>query len=610
MGKILLGYVRGPKGETGPEGDLQTAEGTVSISNIYKIIESDDVDGTALEIHTSVEPNRVYVQGIKSTDYFHTIIGTKFENGDGWQQKVQVTNEVSEEPPEFVWRYLVANVPSKWFEFKGASVLSADTTATAKDVRSGLTYLGNDTYDEVGTGTLGGDLTATANDILLGKTAVGSKGADITGSIQSVVGSTITPTKQEQTAVSAGRYVSGDVKVAAIPANYVDRGSSAKTAVAGDVRKGRTFVGANDAQLTGSLAEQAAKTVGATTSDQTIVAANTIVNGAQIVKAVTNANLVPGNIKNGVTITVASNGSNIFSVAGNYGSTTTLTDATNLLSGQIAIGNKGATIYTGTLAAQSGQTYTPKAAQTTLVTAPKKITGNIIVAGDANLTAANIKKGVTIFGIAGSYEGGYAKTVFDSTGVNTALGLGSPLTGDLPWLGANHYDISGKTTKGAFSNNVYTFTMTLSGTGEIANKTSYAVASIIGKTTIQSGLLKTLTFDENVTIIGEGDFTYTIKTYSATYSNKSNFYIGYYYRSSSSADPTRVMLQKIPITPVSSSSPHSSSGSFGPANVINKNTGYKTLNLSSIVFGTDYLYNGTLTITLRKLGFYKLSKLA
>ena len=64
MGKILLGYVRGPQGETGPEGDLQTAEGTVSISNIYKIIESDDVDGTALEIHTGAEPNRVYVQGI------------------------------------------------------------------------------------------------------------------------------------------------------------------------------------------------------------------------------------------------------------------------------------------------------------------------------------------------------------------------------------------------------------------------------------------------------------------------------------------------------------------------------------------------------------------
>lgn len=404
MGKILLGYVRGPQGETGPEGDLQTAEGTVSISNIYKIIESDDVDGTALEIHTGAEPNRVYVQGIKSTDYLHTIIGTKFENGDGWQQKIQVTNEITSEPPEFVWRYLVANVPSEWFEFKGASVLSEDTTAVASDVRVGKTYLGNDTYDEVGTGTLGADLTAVSTDILSGKTAVGKNGEDITGSIPSVPGSTITPTKQEQTAVSARNYVAGDVKVAAIPANYVDRGTSAKTAAAGDVRKGKTFIGANDAQLSGTLVEQAAKTVGATTSDQTIVAANTIVNGAQIVKAVTNTNLAAANIKNGVTITVASNNANIYSVAGNYGSTTTLTDASNLVSGQVAIGNKGATVYTGTLATQGGQTFRPTAAGATLVTAPKKVTANIIVSGDSNLVAGNIKKGVSIFGIAGSYE--------------------------------------------------------------------------------------------------------------------------------------------------------------------------------------------------------------
>lgn len=404
MGKILLGYVRGPQGETGPEGDLQTAEGTVSISNIYKIIESDDVDGTALEIHTGAEPNRVYVQGIKSTDYLHTIIGTKFENGDGWQQKIQVTNEITTEPPEFVWRYLVGNVPSEWFEFKGASVLSEDTTAVSSDVRVGKTYLGNDTYDEVGTGTLGSDLTAVSTDILSGKTAVGKDGKDITGSIPRVPGSTITPTKQEQTAISTGNYASGDIKVAAIPANYVDRGSTAKNAVAGDVRKGKTFIGANDAQLTGRLVEQAAKTVGATASDQTIVAANTIVNGAQIVKAVTNTNLASANIKNGVTITVASNGSNIFSVTGNYGSTTTLTDTNNLVSGQIAIGNKGATVYTGTLATQGGQTFRPTAAGATLVTAPKKVTANIIVSGDSNLVAGNIKKGVTIFGIAGSYE--------------------------------------------------------------------------------------------------------------------------------------------------------------------------------------------------------------
>ena len=59
----------------------------------------------------------------------------------------------------------------------------------------------------------------------------------------------------------------------------------------------------------------------------------------------------------------------------------------------------------GTMPEQGGKTVTPKSSNQTAVSANRYVTGNIIVAGDSNLKAANIKKGVPIFGIIGTFEG-------------------------------------------------------------------------------------------------------------------------------------------------------------------------------------------------------------
>lgn len=59
----------------------------------------------------------------------------------------------------------------------------------------------------------------------------------------------------------------------------------------------------------------------------------------------------------------------------------------------------------GTMPEQGGKTVTPKSSNQTAVSANRYVTGNIIVAGDSNLNAANIKKGVPIFGIIGTFEG-------------------------------------------------------------------------------------------------------------------------------------------------------------------------------------------------------------
>ena len=63
------------------------------------------------------------------------------------------------------------------------------------------------------------------------------------------------------------------------------------------------------------------------------------------------------------------------------------------------------TKLTGTMPTQGGATYTPGTADKTLVSANRYVTGNIVMKGDANLKAANIKKGVKILGVTGSWEG-------------------------------------------------------------------------------------------------------------------------------------------------------------------------------------------------------------
>ena len=58
------------------------------------------------------------------------------------------------------------------------------------------------------------------------------------------------------------------------------------------------------------------------------------------------------------------------------------------------------------LAFAPAQTITPSTTSQIAVSSGHYTGGNITVAGDANLVADNIKSGVSIFGIDGSYEGG------------------------------------------------------------------------------------------------------------------------------------------------------------------------------------------------------------
>ena len=57
----------------------------------------------------------------------------------------------------------------------------------------------------------------------------------------------------------------------------------------------------------------------------------------------------------------------------------------------------------GTLTQQSGKTVTPGTSNIVAVESGKYTTGTVYIKGDSNLTADNIKSGISIFGVTGSY---------------------------------------------------------------------------------------------------------------------------------------------------------------------------------------------------------------
>lgn len=144
------------------------------------------------------------------------------------------------------------------------------------------------------------------------------------------------------------------------------------------------------------------KTVTPTASTQTV----TPDSGKLLSKVTVNgdADLVASNIKSGV---------NIFGVTGSYtgsGSganlqTKTVTPTTSQQNVTPDSGYDGLSRVTVNAISTETKSVTPSASAQTITPSSGKYLTSVSVAGDARLIAANIKKGVTIFGITGTYEG-------------------------------------------------------------------------------------------------------------------------------------------------------------------------------------------------------------
>ena len=80
-----------------------------------------------------------------------------------------------------------------------------------------------------------------------------------------------------------------------------------------------------------------------------------------------------------------------------------ITATTEQEAGYVPGGSKSATQQ---LPTQAAKTVTPGTAAQTAVASGRYTTGDVDVAGDANLVPANIAQGVSIFGVTGTHSGG------------------------------------------------------------------------------------------------------------------------------------------------------------------------------------------------------------
>lgn len=90
-----------------------------------------------------------------------------------------------------------------------------------------------------------------------------------------------------------------------------------------------------------------------------------------------------------------------------------------VLSGYKFVGSAGS-LQTGTMPTQGGSTITPGTSNKTAVSAGRYVSGNVIVAGDADLIAANIVSGKNIFGVNGT-----AKSVKVKSGSGNSSNIGT-----------------------------------------------------------------------------------------------------------------------------------------------------------------------------------------
>ena len=259
------------------------------------------------------------------------------------------------------------------------------------------------------TGTFTRDATVKAGDMLEGKTGY-AQGEKVTGTIKSKDTQTYIPGTAAQ-AIPQGYYLNGvqiiqgdeDLTPENIRANvdiFNTHGTFTKDATAtdADILQGMTAY-ANGEKVTGTIARNAGGTFTPTTVEQSAGVEHKYMEGD--IKIAGDSNLVAGNIKKGVSI---------FGVTGALDSSGIDTsDATatagDILSGKTAYA-KGSKI-TGDIEIKEGQRFTPTKDGTTLPAGyySGETGKENAIKGDNNFVAANIKKGVAIWNVTGTYEG-------------------------------------------------------------------------------------------------------------------------------------------------------------------------------------------------------------
>lgn len=249
------------------------------------------------------------------------------------------------------------------------------------------------------------DNPGTAADLLAGKELIDAEGEKVTGSMANNGAVNETLNAGDSYTIPAG-YHNGNGSVAAASLSSQTTG----TADAGDIVSGQT-AWVNGEQITGTA------TPGTDISDATATADQILSPYTAYVASGKVTGNIPTNADDDVTISDDS----VIVSAGYYAdsvskaiptvaqavpsitvSKTGLITATAAQdAGYVAQGTQSATQQ---LTVQGAQTITPGTAVQTIA-AGRYLTGAQTIQGDANLVAGNIKDGVSIFGVQGTYSG-------------------------------------------------------------------------------------------------------------------------------------------------------------------------------------------------------------
>lgn len=236
-------------------------------------------------------------------------------------------------------------------------------------------------------------VTATAADVLSGKKFVDSTGATVNGTMANR-GSSLsqTVTTNGDITISKGYHNAGKITVD-VP-QTVNYDLSDLTVSADDVLSGAYFINSRGSKSYGAIQQQDSSSV--TVSDETV----TVPSGyysSKVTRSIDSGSLSEPEIS------VTSSGT-ISAVSG--------VDTAGYLS---TTESKSSTYKLDT---QSAKIWTPGTSNQTIASG-KYLTGAQTIKGDSNLVASNIKSGVSIFGVAGTYEGSTSSDGGSDTGSTT-----------------------------------------------------------------------------------------------------------------------------------------------------------------------------------------------
>ena len=235
-------------------------------------------------------------------------------------------------------------------------------------------------------------ITAAAEDILAGKKSVDATGAEITGTMTNRGAWSSTQTSNGSVTIPEGYHNgSGEVTVNVSSTTTIPTDGDAATS---DVLTGKTFY-SGGSKKTGTMTNQGAWSTTKTSNGDVPIPAG-FHNGS-------------GKVTVNVSTSTAAGALDTPSIS--FDKKLGRFTATSKVKTSGYISTSDTTTKSYTIARYLGGEYTPTKASKTVSLTEKYCTGDVVIKGDDNLIPANIKNGISIFGVAGSYTGDGANVI-------------------------------------------------------------------------------------------------------------------------------------------------------------------------------------------------------